>query len=272
MLSDDLSLDTVWSDDQPRRFAIAWRNTRLRRISPVGMLEFDGDSFEFSYLSGVDAVQDFRPFIGFPDFSQVYEARTLWPFFALRVMDKRRPDYPRYLGWLGLTPEASPLDILSRSGGERKGDTVQLIEEPRVAADGTTESVFLVRGARYATEEYASVSAAEALMPGDSLMVKTDASNTTNSSALLITTMAESPVGWVPDLLIAYTNAVFDGNGQMAVVRNNGTDAPWHLRLLAKVAGRVRVGYRPFSGTQWRRFGTASQPKRVEPIPLTQRT
>jgi hypothetical protein len=230
---------------------VAWRNTALARISPVAVLDYDGRVYRFRYLSTASTVEDFRPFIGFPQLDQIYEAQRLWPFFALRVMDRRRPDFPRYVEWLGLPPDAKPLDILSRSGGERKGDAVQVIEEPVVDLTGITESTFLIRGARYATSEYSSESAAEALSPGGELSIVPDPSNPANPHALLIATRGGLPIGWVPDLLITYVGVVRSGNSRLVVVRNNGPDAPWHLRLLVRLTGYMEPGHRAFAGPLW---------------------
>ena len=105
-------------DRAVRRFAVAWRNRPLRLIAPVAVLDHSATGYRFQYLAGVqDKVDGFRPFIGFPDLKRVYESMRLWPFFDLRIMDRKRPDFPEYLRQLGLPPDASRLDILSRSGG-----------------------------------------------------------------------------------------------------------------------------------------------------------
>ena len=101
-----------------RRFAITWRNRVKRIITPVAVLDsFSPVDYQFQYLDGVNMVEGFRPFIGFPDFKTVYLSTRLWPFFELRVMDRKRPDFAEYISWRGLQPDASTLDILSRSGG-----------------------------------------------------------------------------------------------------------------------------------------------------------
>jgi hypothetical protein len=251
MLSSDLTRERNKAHPAARRFAVAWRNTARPRISPVAVLDYDGQRYRFEYLPTASDVEGFRPFIGFPKLDQIYEAERLWPFFALRVMDRRRPDFPRYVEWLGLPPDAMPLDILSRSGGERKGDAVQVIEEPLVDLAGTTESIFLVRGARYATGQYSSASAAEALMPGDRLSIVPDPANPANPAALLVATRDGLPIGWVPDLLVAYVRIVENTNSRLIVLRNNGPEAPWHLRLLVRLAGHTEPGYRAFTGLNW---------------------
>jgi hypothetical protein len=256
MLSSNLAREQ--NDPQPtvRRFAVAWRNTERRRISPVAVLDYDGRKYRFEYLPTLSNVEGFRPFIGFPDLDRIYEAERLWPFFALRVMDRRRPDFPRYVGWLGLPLDATQVDILSRSGGERKGDAVQVIEQPSVDRAGATESIFLVRGARYATSQYSSTSAAEALEPGSPLSIVSDLSNPTNPSALLIATETGQLIGWVPDLLINYVRIVLDAH--LVVLRNNGPDSPWHLRLLVRLTGHTEPGYQAFAGPTWPDVDTAT--------------
>jgi hypothetical protein len=173
-------------------------------------------------------------------------------------MDRRRPDFSRYVKWLGLPLDATPLDILSRSGGERKGDAVQVIEQPSVDLAGATESIFLVRGARYATSQYLSTSVAEALKRDDRLSIVPDPSNTTNPSALLIATMDGTPIGWIPDLLISYVRIVLESDAQLVVLRNNGPEAPWHLRLLVRLTGHAEPGYQAFAGSTWPDLGTAT--------------
>lgn len=144
-----------------RRFGIAWRNRVRRSIHDVAVLDVDAGAYRFQYLAEVAAsVDGFRPFIGFPDINRVYESTRLWPFFDLRVMDRKRPDYPQYLRWLGLPPDADRIDVLSRSGGEQKGDTVSLAEAPHIGVDGATQTTFLVRGSSYAVRAHHSTAAA----------------------------------------------------------------------------------------------------------------
>lgn len=239
-------------DHAIRRFAVAWRNRPRRLIAPVGVLDQSAAGYRFQYLPGVrDDVDGFRPFIGFPDLGYVYESPRLWPFFDLRVMDRKRPDFAEYVRQLGLPPDASRLDILSRSGGEQKGDSVLLVEAPAVASDGETKSIFLVRGSRYAGPEAETAAAVGALRPGRELSVVDDAANVANPDALMLTTPPGVRVGWVPDLLIDYARQVRDAGGHASVVQNNGPGAPWHMRLLVRISGRLPAGTAAFTGTGW---------------------
>lgn len=235
-----------------RRFAVAWRNTSLGLTAAVGVLDHDRLGYRFEYLRNVDQVPDFRPFLGFPDLRRSYESQRLWPFFDLRVMDPKRPDYQSYIARLGLPSTASRLDVLSRSGGEQKGDSVYLTEEPRISTDGTTEATFLVRGVRYAISEHSSASTAAQLRPGDRLMLEPDPDNPANPQAVLLVARNGARVGWVPDLLIPFARAVRSGgSAEVTVVQNNGPDSPWHLRLLVRLAGRVSPRLPVFTGEGW---------------------
>jgi hypothetical protein len=234
-----------------RRFGVAWRNRARRLMEPVGVLDHDSHGYRFQYLDSAEQVPGFKPFIGFPDLERIYRSPRLWPFFGLRVMDRKRPDYEIYLQWLGLRPDAAQLDVLSRSGGEQKGDSVYMAEEPVVADDGSTQSTFLVRGSSYAVRAFDAADAANSLVPGDPLQMTDDIDNEANPAALLLKTALGVPVGWIPDLLIGYARTVRDGGGTVTIRQNNGLDAPWHVRLLVRLSGHVEPGLQIFSGPPW---------------------
>lgn len=235
-----------------RRFAVAWRNRQRRVITPVGVLDHRAGGYRFQYLDGIgESVEGFRAFIGFRDLNRVYESDRLWPFFDLRVMDRKRPDYPQYVSWLGLTVGASRLDILSRSGGERKGDSVLLAESPAVADGGATEAIFLVRGVSYAVRQHGTEAVAESLQTGNRLTLVDDSTNEANPRALLLEASDGAPVGWIPDLLVDYAHQVRSGGGFVELLQNNGPTAPWHARLLVRMSGRVAPGTAMFTGGVW---------------------
>lgn len=234
-----------------RRFAVSWRNSTSNGIFRVGILDADKAGFRFRYLSSASDIAGFRPFIGFPRIDESYVSIHLWPFFSLRAMDPRRPDFGLYVSRLGLTSESSVLDVLSRSGGETQGDRVSVIEAPRVGSDGSTEYVFLVRGSRYATAQFSSAGIVDQLRRGDGLLVVPDASNPVNPDALLVAAGAGQPIGWVPDLLVPYFQVLAEHRGELTVERNNGPEAPWHMRLLVHAHGIVDPTFRAFEGPSW---------------------
>jgi len=122
-----------------------------------------------------------------------------------------------------------------------------------VTTDHATQSIFLVRGARYATAQFNTQSATLDLGPSDQLGIRQDSTNPVNPAALLITTLDGEPVGWIPDLLIEYAVMLVSHGGRLEIVRNNGLESPWHLRLLVRAYGELPADYLPFSGEAWLR-------------------
>jgi len=248
--------DTQLLDTAPRalrRLAVAWQHSVTRAIEPVGILECDEAGYRFRYVRNALRVEGFQPLLGFPELHRTYESTRLFPLFAQRVMDARRPDYGRYLTQLHLPENVEPFELLGRSGGHRKGDTIQLCPEPFVALDGSTRSIFLVNGVRHvlaadptAEGRYAS------LRPGDPLVLVDEPDNDWNDRAILVSARDRRRLGWVPDLLLDYVHTVHDqGEPSLVVEHVNGPEAPPHVRLLVRLTGHVPAGYRPFTGPRW---------------------
>src|SRR6266487_4370058 len=91
-----------------RRLAVAWQHPESRTIQPVGLLVYDGERYLFEYVRNAQNVEDFVPFVSFPDVGRAYSSTRLFPLFSQRVMDPRRPDFVRYVRTLDLSPEATP--------------------------------------------------------------------------------------------------------------------------------------------------------------------
>ena len=254
-----------------RRLAVAWQHPTTRAIEPVGILECDEAGYRFCYVRNALNIEGFRHLLGFPDLHRTYESTRLFPLFAQRVMDARRPDYGRYLSQLRLPEGAEPFELLGRSGGHRKGDTIQLCPEPEVAPNGSTRSIFLVNGIRHvlaadpaAEQRYAS------LRPGERLILVDEPDNDWNNRAILVSARDGRRLGWVPDLLLDYVHTV-RSQGELSLVLEhvNDPDAPPHLRLLVRLNGHVPVGYRPFSGPRWEPMGSGPQKDQWVPGVIT---
>jgi hypothetical protein len=236
-----------------QRLIVAWQEPVSREIHPVGLLEITGGSHRFRYIANADSVSGFRPLLGFPDLDRAYESEWLFPLFAERVMDPRRPDHARYLEALQLDSDASPFEVLAASNGRRIGDTIQLFPEPEISGDGRTSCRFLVHGIRYVLrEEPAAEQRLDRLQVGDRLQLIDEPANPYNARAILTADGDGGHLGWVPNMLLEYVHTVrATGEIRVEVARRNQSDAPAHLRLLAQLTGRVPVGYRAFAGPKW---------------------
>jgi hypothetical protein len=226
------------------RFLVTWRNRSLRRTFSIGLLTATEEGFRFSYLPGASTAPDFRPFVNFPELERQYRSTSLFPFFAQRVMDSRRPDYLNYLQALALPPGATATDVLGRANGQRKGDTVQAILEPHIDEDGRIDHVFLVSGVRHAPGN--PQTDVQFLRPGSRLVLEPEPQNPANPDALLISREQGHPIGWVPDALLYLAREVAKGSYQLEALRVNGAEWPSHLRVIVRLTGAVLPGFEPF--------------------------
>ena len=251
------------SSEEAQQLVVAWQHPDERSIEPVGFLTFDGHLYRFTYIRHALNVKDFRPLLGFADLTRSYTSDRLFPLFAQRAMDPQRPDYQRYVERLGLEGEPGPLEQIARSQGRRHGDTIQLLPVPTVKGDELT-FLFLVHGVRHAHEEPRILNghkihvtrqqveeALGQLRPGNPLALAHEPKNPINPLAIMVIGSAV-PVGWVPDLLVEDLHRLMDRSPvTVTVERVNGPDAPWHLRLLARLRASPAHGFRFFTGEQW---------------------
>ena len=256
-----------------RRLVVTWQHPNERRIEPIGFLSHDeGGLYQFAYIRNAFTVKDFRPLLGFSDLREVYSSPDLFPLFAQRVMDPRRPDYQRYVKQLGLSEEeATPWEQITRSQGRRQGDTIQLLPVPVTDGD-TLACFFLVHGVRWVPFkarildgrriEVTSEQVEQALghlRDGDALGLSPEPQNEFNSLAIMVTGPSVTPVGWVPNLMVEDLHHLMVRAGvDVTVAKVNGPDAPWHMRLLARLTARPAGDFRFFTGRQWEPIAAGS--------------
>lgn len=222
-------------------------------------------STDSEYVRQALTAPGFRPLLGFPKLDVEYVAERLFPFFAQRVMDTRRPDFRAFLIAIDLPPTATQLDVLARTAGGRMGDKIQVAREPLVQPTGATSYKFLVRGIRHSPRPHDETEAALAsLTSSTSLQLLPEPSNPVNPRAMLVATKDGIAIGWVPDMLLDYVHTVATfSTVDVRVARVNGPEVPAHLRLVVRLEGQAPPGYELFSGPQWQpisgREGLVSQ-------------
>lgn len=234
------------------RLIVSWRRPTTATYHAVGLLEqtIDG-TYRFTYLKSVYQLADFRPLVGFSDFGRRYESPHLFALFAERVMDPARPDRERWLAELGLEPDAGPMEVLSRTAGQRQGDRLELTPIPLwVPRTRHTSAVFLAHGVRHhpgAAETIAN------LRVGDQLGLRPDPGNDVNASALAVTDADGRDLGWVPDPLLPYVHEVRLGGAELvSVVVANGVDVDPHIQLVVGLTGVLPDDFvDPFAGADW---------------------
>lgn len=214
---------------------------------PIGVLGADaGGDYTFHYLRAAVERPGFRPFLGFSSITRSYRSGGLFPLFAERIMDPRRPEHPMYLAALDLSGDVPPLEVLARSGGQRAGDAIMMLPIPEVAADGSTHATFLVHGMRYVPGADERVGR---LSQGDVLFLRSEPDNEKNARAVLVVEGDDQRLGYVPDVLLDFVHEVADA--RVTVVRVNGPEVGTRLRLLVRLDGRAHPADQPFTGPGW---------------------
>ena len=218
---------------------VTWQDPDTGRYHAVGLLSRAHDLYRFRYLDAARKLPNFRSFLGFSDMGRDYTSPHLFPIFAERVLDDGRRDRVDLYEALDLVATAGPMEFLARSGGRRAGDRIQLLPTPLVA-EGRTSCVFLVHGVRHVP---GAGDAIDRLEPGQELALVPEPDNPIDADALLVT-QDGTLLGWVPNPLLGYVQAVLSSGGaRLTVVRANPRELGHHMRLLVRIEGSLPESY-----------------------------
>lgn len=222
-----------------REFRVVWQDPTTRSFRHIGWLRFVDGLHRFSYTDDARQSDAFVPFPQFPNVHDEYHSKELWPFFSGRVMSATAPQFPELANALGLTPTtATPVELLALGPAETSHDTIHVVPEPTELEDGRTQRAFLVSGVRHAgkADPDAISRRVGALTTGELLLLVAEPTNPTNPEALQLTAGGQV-VGWVPNYLLDEVHQHLGAGRSLTftVLRANGPDTPWHLRLLAQM-------------------------------------
>lgn len=219
-----------------RTLILVWQNPVSRRFVKVGQLDaLPYARFAFRYLPNAWEDPEFVPLLEYPDPDAAYVSDEVPAFFANRILSADRPNYERYLGWLGIAdlgPDEVPFEVLARTGGGRATDTFHIVDLPLDLGDRFS-SRFFVSGVRHSADSGAVIGT---LRDGASLLLELEEVNTVNPKAVLIDTADGRKVGYVPDWLCADVHdRIKDGWQVTAVAERVNPDAPSHVRVLCRL-------------------------------------
>lgn len=201
----------------------------------TGILTLDQEDYEFAYLESAVAREDFVTLFGFDDVKRRYRRPYLFPLFAERVLSASRPDRAEYLSALDLRQDATPFEVLARSGGQRPGDAIELTPFPQVSDSGRLLLHFLVHGIRYRGQEASEE--IEKLARGDMLQLTPEPNNEKDPRAIQVRSMRGTHLGYVPAPLLDVVHPMLNADQQLTVAVANGQEVAFHLRLLARLEG-----------------------------------
>jgi hypothetical protein len=178
-----------------------------------------------------------------------YISDVLFPLFANRLLTKSRPEYDKYLSWMGFQQgRIDPLELLARSGGERATDSLQVYPCPEKTPEGKYETYFFCHGMRHLRGNVPQEILK--LAPGEMLLPMLDVFNPYDSQAVALRTSDPAMmIGFCPrylarDLrdLILHSKDTF-----CLLVERVNVDAPIQFRLLCKVTADWPEGFKPCS-------------------------
>jgi len=230
---------------------IAWQNPDSRSWAPVGRLTRDDSLYKFVYTRGAEqAGKKFQPFGRMQDLHVAYQSDELFPLFANRVLPKSRPEYGEYLEWLGLNEQSHDvMDELSRTGGLRATDSLELFPCPEPDANKNYEVYFFSRGLRHMQAD--NQERARQLKSGENLYLMRDLQNEFDSMALLVRTGDPiSLVGYAPQYYSSEFTQLLKSVGEQDVkvsVERVNSVAPIQYRVLCKLSSPWPANFSPCS-------------------------
>jgi len=220
---------------------LAWQDPDSRDWHVVGLLSEHGQGYSFNYTNGALASNKFIPFSGMTDLNKTYISDELFPLFHNRLLSERRPEYPRFIKWLGLDEKStSPIDVLARSGGARGTDKLQMFSRVKLDSDNKFETLFFAHGLGYLSDS--ARERVSSLKRGDVLYLGLDCQNDYDNNA--ITIRGEAPaeiVGYCPRYLVESVSELLKNNPKDVIITVEALsdDAPSNYKLMCKLSGEV---------------------------------
>lgn len=86
----------------------------LRKLL-IGILDFDGKEWVFSYSDQFRSQPKLRTLAQFPKIEGTYKASKLWPFFSLRIPGLKQPEIIKIMASEGIDP-TDEAKLLARFG------------------------------------------------------------------------------------------------------------------------------------------------------------
>lgn len=229
---------------ESRRIYLSWQSPADGCRHIVGRLERTQGRYRFVYTQGVKT-RRFLPVMGMSDLHRMYEAETLFPIFKNRLLSMRRPEYPRYIRWLGLSEgKVDELEVLARTEGRKATDSFQT--HPDLAAeDGHMEVCFFVHDVLQCESE----AMLDVLAEGETLQLRFEIDGPDRRVALICVGQPERRLGYLPPYLVSVTGDFLRQWPDFVEVRVKkiNADAPYDLKLLCSMVCDV-------SGLPNRRF------------------
>ncbi len=231
------------------KLILALQKPDTRKWINVGALSEENGKYVFQYTEQARQ-ENITPFGQMVDLGATYESEKIFPLFANRLLAKSRPEYKNYMEWLGFDDETSinPMKELSRSGGIRATDSLQVFPMPEKDNDGKYKAFFFSHGIRYLPENY--IERVGQLEVGEKLFLMQDLQNKCDKYAIAIRTDDKPELlGYCPAFFAKDFGKLLQmcqpTNIDVKVVKVN-MDAPIQYRLLCQLEAPWPESFEPF--------------------------
>lgn len=237
---------------------VAWRSAEPSQSNwgPVGVLErTPTGSYRFGYTKGARSLPGFRPFPGMARYDVLYESDELFPIFANRLLNARRPEYEPSLMWSGFEAgeQPNPIQLLGVTEGRRQTDSLEVFPCPEPDADGCFAAKFFLHGLRHASPE--AIARVSLLKNGELLRIVPEDDNQFDRYAVAVWTEGvEHRIGYVPRYLARDIRLLHGSCGPdfaTLLVERINPGAPLQQRLLCQMKACWPPSFRPCSGEEF---------------------
>lgn len=218
-----------------KKIYVGWQDQETREWIPVAKLERTDAGYKLTYTAGAQRCQGFAGLGRMNKLDATYFSRDLFPFFENRLIKKSRPEYKKYLAWVGFSnQDPDPLDILQITGGIRSTDNFELFSTPSYENNKLLLN-FFPRGLRYIHNR--AIDDISTLASNTTLFIMHDLQNEIDKGALILRT--ENPkinIGYIQKYYNKGLKKALDLKfGVRVSVLQINPDAPIDMRILCRL-------------------------------------
>lgn len=214
---------------------IAWQDDKTREWLPVAKLEKTEKDYLFSYTQGASRSPNFSGLGRMNDLGKVYSSKEIFPFFKNRILSKNRPDYQKYIKWLGLEGNNyDEMELLSISSGSRATDSYEIISAPEKKGNDLFIKFFARGISHFSKSSIEEINTIEENRP---IFLMQDYQNDFDKNAIALRT--DNPkflVGYIPKYYCKAIHRFIQEKYEIKCqVLQNNLEAPLNLRLLCSI-------------------------------------
>src|SRR5690625_5043611 len=197
--------------NEVKTLLVVWQDETSRLYYHIGTLSYYKDYYEFSYTTkklgqrklGDALGKGYMVHLAFPNTDKAYRSEKLFATFDRRLPSADRHDSKAILKDLGLTTDASKMDILRATRGRLAADTYSFEQPLRREEDGKIRSSFFIHGMRH---QNLSENWFSRLADSSFVRLIQEPDNFYDENAVAIFTKGGKKLGYVPNF---YSQAIF---------------------------------------------------------------